>query len=49
MNKYLLGVESKKKLFFLYLIEDWISSAIVQTYSLKALATVVWSVTMILL
>ena len=31
-------------MFFEYQIEDWISSAIVEKYLLKALAIVIWSV-----
>ena len=48
MNKHLLEAESQKN-FFLNLIEDLISSAIVQTHLSKASAITVWSATVVLL
>ena len=48
MNKHLLEAECQKN-FFLNLIEDLISSAIVQTHLSKASTITVWSATVVLL
>ena len=46
---FIPGKKPKKTVIYLYLTEDWISSAIVQTYLLNALAIAFWFDTVVLL